>query len=423
MPEGSGNTMPPMMPPHPGLDMISDNYDDLKKKCPAFASGCPYAKTEEFNTLAASVGDISKCPAFQEGCPFSDKSKEELAVLIESVPKEHPLINPHELPSCHEGELLVQALNAFLSQIRQESDIILDGHAHKQADAIEFLEDPQLAGAMREGTKAVHKAAENSVFTKRFLRGQINRDEYGRYINSLYFVYNSMEALLEKHKEHPTVKLIYFPTEVNRKQSLLQDLEYYYGKDQVPDLIALDKMTPAVREYVDAMESACAKNPALLIAHSYSRYLGDLSGGQILAKRLKTHIFHLSEKDAEWDTTEGLNFYHFEAIGNVPEFKEMYRERLNAARVDAATRDLVVTEAVKSFQLNIALFDEVEELSQKKLLAPTLLRGEIKFPEPAELPKSHEKRSKKSWTIATSVAVAVAAVAVGALIYKRVQKA
>jgi heme oxygenase len=56
------------------------------------------------------------------------------------------------------------------------------------------------------------------------------------------------------------------------------DLEYYYGKDQVPGLIALDKITPAVREYVDAMESACAKNPALLIAHSYSRYLGDLSG-------------------------------------------------------------------------------------------------------------------------------------------------
>jgi hypothetical protein len=60
MPEGSGYSMPAMMPPHPGLDMFSENYDDLKKKCPAFAAGCPYAKTEEFNTLAASVGDISK---------------------------------------------------------------------------------------------------------------------------------------------------------------------------------------------------------------------------------------------------------------------------------------------------------------------------------------------------------------------------
>jgi hypothetical protein len=31
-----------------------------------------------------------------------------------------------------------------------------------------------------------------------------------------------MEDLLEKYKEHPTVKLIYFPTEVNRKESLLK---------------------------------------------------------------------------------------------------------------------------------------------------------------------------------------------------------
>jgi heme oxygenase len=53
---------------------------------------------------------------------------------------------------------------------------------------------------------------------------------------------------------------------------------------------------------------------------------------------LKTHIFHLSEKDAEWDSKDGLHFYHFENIGIVPEFKDMYRERLNAARVDADTR-------------------------------------------------------------------------------------
>lgn len=30
----------------------------------------------------------------------------------------------------------------------------------------EYLEDPQLASAMREGTKVVHRAAETSVFTK-----------------------------------------------------------------------------------------------------------------------------------------------------------------------------------------------------------------------------------------------------------------
>lgn len=83
----------------------------------------------------------------------------------------------------------------------------------------------------------------------------------------------------------------------------------------------------------------------------------------------------------------------------------------------------MVAEAVKSFQLNIALFDEVEELSQKRLLAPTLLRSEINVPEVAEGPKTHKQGSKRSLAIVTSVAVAIAAVAVGALVYKRVQKA
>lgn len=44
-------------------------------------------------------------------------------------------------------------------------------HAHHQFPVFEshdddFLKDPQLAAAMREGTKEAHKAAENSVFTK-----------------------------------------------------------------------------------------------------------------------------------------------------------------------------------------------------------------------------------------------------------------
>ena len=97
-------------------------------------------------------------------------------------------------------------------------------------------------------------------------------------------------------------------------------------------------MTPAVKEYVETMELACKVNPALLVAHSYSRYLGDLSGGQILAKRLKKHILNLSEGDGNWDSNDGLQFYNFSNIGNHNAFKEEYRERLNKAPVDKRTR-------------------------------------------------------------------------------------
>ncbi|KAI9014476.1 heme oxygenase-domain-containing protein [Phycomyces nitens] len=232
----------------------------------------------------------------------------------------------------------------------------------------DILEDPQLASAMREGTKAIHKAAEESVFTKKFLKGDITLDEYGRYINSLYYVYSSMEALLEKHKNDPAVENIFFPEELNRKEVLLRDLEHYYGKERLAKVIAPSAMTPAVKAYINAMEDACKVNPALLVAYSYTRYLGDLSGGQILAKRLKKAVLQLNEKDSAWDSTKGLEFYYFDHIGNQNEFKALYRERLDGAKVSQKTKDLIVEEALKCFAFNIDVFDEIHELSQAKKL-------------------------------------------------------
>ncbi|KAI8384436.1 heme oxygenase-domain-containing protein [Radiomyces spectabilis] len=422
------------MPPHPGLDMIS-NPEELKHLCPAFASGCPYAKMEEVESVAVSFGELSKCPAFQKGCPFSNKSKEEISTMLSQIPKEHPVLNMDEIPSCAEGVMLVNLLNQFLTQAQLDTLFEKRGKPEEpvvpaeEQKAIEeqLLEDPQLASAMREGTKVVHRAAETSVFTKRFLKGDINKPEYGRYINSLYFVYQTMEELLEKHKANPVIELIHFPHELNRKEALLNDLEFYYGKDRVAGLIDPSTMTPAVKTYVQAMHDACATNPALLIAHSYSRYLGDLSGGQILAKRLKKHVFGMEEDDGSWDTKDGLNFYYFDNLGNQTEFKNFYRERLNAAKVDAKTRDLIVEEAVRSFELNIAVFDEIQVLSETGQLTPTVGADKAKKESVVEAPASAAAAPKETKGSCCSgavqwvgvVAAAVAVAAVGAAVYQR----
>ncbi|ORE22170.1 hypothetical protein BCV71DRAFT_241155 [Rhizopus microsporus] len=397
------------MPPHPGLDSLTD-VDKLKHLCPAFSKGCPYAKLEELDSLAVSRGEVSRCPAFKQGCPFSNKSREEVMSLMAQIPADHPTLNMTELPSCEEGIALVKMLNQFLQ--RTELEHLVTPESPKQPEP-EVLENPELASAMREGTKVIHRAATTSVFTKRFLKGEINTDEYGRYINSLYFVYRYMEGLLEEYKEHPVVKLIYFPKELNRREALEKDLAFFYGADRVEELTKPETMTPAVKNYVSAMRDACNQDPALLIAHSYSRYLGDLSGGQILAKRLKKHILKLDEKDGEWDSADGLNFYYFN-LGNQAEFKNFYRERLNAAKVTAKTRELIVTEAIKSFELNIALFDEIQELSEAGLLAVTSYKPD----QQDEIePIKAEKRSKSTYI--KWITVTVAAVAIGAAVYRR----
>lgn len=63
------------------------------------------------------------------------------------------------------------------------------------------------------------------------------------------------------------------------------DLEYYYGKDRVAELTSDSNITPAVQSYIKTLQEAADKNPSLLIAHSYSRYLGDLSGNVYIYKK------------------------------------------------------------------------------------------------------------------------------------------
>jgi hypothetical protein len=58
-----------------------------------------------------------------------------------------------------EGVILVKMLNGFLEKAKLENIL-------EQDQQEEYLEDPQLAMAMREGTKVIHRAAETSVFTK-----------------------------------------------------------------------------------------------------------------------------------------------------------------------------------------------------------------------------------------------------------------
>lgn len=79
---------------------------------------------------------------------------------------------------------------------------------------------------------------------------------------------------------------------------------------------------------------------------------------------------------------------------------------------------------MKSFQLNIALFDEVEELSEKKMLARTLLRTEIVVPHPdEELQEKKLKFTSLNWSLTTSIVIGIAAIATAAVVYKKVQKA
>lgn len=204
-----------------------------------------------------------------------------------------------------------------------------------------------LATQLREGTKKSHTMAENVGFVKCFLKGVVEKNSYRSLVKNLYFVYSAMEEEMAKHQNHPILSKIYFP-ELNRKQSLEEDLSYYYG----PNWREEATLSAAGQAYVQRIREVSESEPELLVAHSYTRYLGDLSGGQILKKIAQTAM-NLSEG-------EGTAFYEFEDITDAKEFKNKYREAMNDLPIDQATADRIVAEANAAFGMNMNMFNELE---------------------------------------------------------------
>ncbi|MFB2938179.1 heme oxygenase (biliverdin-producing) [Aerosakkonemataceae cyanobacterium BLCC-F154] len=203
-----------------------------------------------------------------------------------------------------------------------------------------------LATKLREGTKKSHSMAENVGFVKCFLKGVVEKESYRKLVANLYFVYSQIEEEMEKHKDHPILSQIYFK-ELNRKKSLEQDLSYYFGpnwRDQVAP-------SSAAQAYVQRIREVSENEPELLIAQSYTRYLGDLSGGQIL-KNIAVRAMNL--------TDGGTAFYEFNDIPDEKAFKNQYRQVLNDLPIDEATADRIVDEANAAFGMNMNMFKELE---------------------------------------------------------------
>ncbi|NES17673.1 MAG: heme oxygenase (biliverdin-producing) [Symploca sp. SIO3E6] len=207
-----------------------------------------------------------------------------------------------------------------------------------------------LASKLREGTKHSHTAAENTAFTKCFLKGFVKKDFFRKQVASLYFVYSTLEEELQRHCDHPVVSLIYFP-ELERKAKLAEDLAFYYGENWQEEIVASE----GSKAYMARIQEAANTEPALLVAHAYVRYMGDLSGGQSL-KNIARSAMNLPP-----DVGTGL--HEFDQIPTAEArraFKFKYRDALNSLPVDESLAQKIVEEANNAFTLNRNLVHELE---------------------------------------------------------------
>lgn len=197
---------------------------------------------------------------------------------------------------------------------------------------------------LKQRTWSAHGDSEHSGFMEDLMRGNGTREDYIELVAQHYFIYEAMEQRMEQLKDNPEIAEFSFP-ELIRIPSLEADLEHLLGADWKNLITPL----PTTARYVERIRSL-GDWAGGLIAHQYCRYLGDLSGGQIIKVRMQR--FFGFEKS-------GVEFYMFEGIDNPREFKTIYRDKLDSIGWDNEQQNRVVDEVLIAYQLNTELFQEM----------------------------------------------------------------
>ncbi|MFF4831402.1 heme oxygenase (biliverdin-producing) [Streptomyces sp. NPDC001315] len=202
---------------------------------------------------------------------------------------------------------------------------------------------------IRTASHEQHVQAETSTFMSDLLGGRLGVDAYARYTEQLWFVYEALESGAERLAADPVAGPFVQP-ELFRLAALERDLAHLRGADWRAGLTSL----PATRAYADRVRECAEQWPAGYIAHHYTRYLGDLSGGRVIRDRAE-RTWGFERKG------DGVRFYVFEGIANPAAFKRGYRELLDAVRADDLEKQRIVTECRRAFTLNTAVFRALGE--------------------------------------------------------------
>ena len=176
---------------------------------------------------------------------------------------------------------------------------------------------------LKELTKEEHTNAERQAFVKVLMSGRINPKLYATYLWNQHKKYDILEAMAMVQgllNDIPTIR---------RKMKIEADfLELWDDKVNPPVLV------PSTLEYIEHMRGVMT-DPDKLMAHLYVLHMGDLSGGQMIARKVPG---------------EG-RMYQFE--GDIQDIKEKIRAKIH---------DGMAEEAKYVFGSSTKLFQELMEL-------------------------------------------------------------
>jgi heme oxygenase (biliverdin-producing, ferredoxin) len=195
-----------------------------------------------------------------------------------------------------------------------------------------------LTHQLREATHGLHREAESTDLMQALLRGRLPLQAYRALITELLPLCSALEAALQARSHAPWLSGLDLAA-LQRAPALRADLGVSIGSPA---------LKPATAVYIERLQALGSRDDPALLAHVYTRYMGDLHGGQIL-RRIVERCYR----------GQGVAFYDFGGPERVASLREQVREVLARAPLPPADAERVVDEARWSFEQYRQLFEEL----------------------------------------------------------------
>ena len=206
-----------------------------------------------------------------------------------------------------------------------------------------------LADQLKIATASYHRRAERTGIVNDILKKCISRQAYILYIRNLYPIYAGLEKPFEPAVAQLEILMPFLDNVIRRSTPLSQDLCNLTGRKDWQNLPLLQSSL-AYSNHIDYLRQ---HDPISLLGHIYVRYLGDMNGGQVL-HRLLSETLELPH--------EALNFYQYPAIHEIVSFRQGYRSLFNSVKLNAPQRRKVIETAIKAFEFNINLSEDIKAI-------------------------------------------------------------
>jgi heme oxygenase (biliverdin-producing, ferredoxin) len=200
---------------------------------------------------------------------------------------------------------------------------------------------PSVVAALYHSTRALHREAERTGIIAEILHGRADRRGYALLLRNLHSAYRAIEDGLAQHRGEPVLGPL-ADRPLSRAPAIEADLIALQGPNWRSEMPLL----PEAEAYAERVRDAGRGDGSRLIAHAYTRYLGDLNGGQIVRQLLeKTLGLGISE----------LSHYDFSKLATAADLKVEYRQMLDRAGAASSDATAVIDEGAAAFNCNIAV--------------------------------------------------------------------